>query len=48
MPAHDLAIELQDLRFQRPQLGTQSHDTTRATFGIRLSSELATLITEVC
>src|SRR6516225_6484010 len=27
MPDHDLAIEVQYLRFQRPQLGTQSGDT---------------------
>jgi hypothetical protein len=27
MPDHDLAIELQDLRSQRPQLHTQSGDT---------------------
>ena len=26
MPSHDLAIELDDLHFQRSQLGAESHD----------------------
>src|SRR5262249_2357428 len=47
MPEHDLAIELQDLRFQRMQLGTQSCDTgtchLRDSFVFRIGEDIEEL-----
>src|SRR5262245_22509235 len=47
MPEHDLAIELQYLRFQRMQLGTQSCDTgtchLRDSFVFRIGEDIEEL-----